>query len=745
MAGDVPLERKALLTTGADYWSTQEIAELGLPRIRLSDGPHGLRVQDDDNPDHLGLGRSLPATCFPPAVTLASSWDPDLVRGVGAALAREARFRGVDVVLGPGIEIKRSPLCGRNFEYYSEDPLLTARLAGAMVQGLQSQGVGACIKHFACNTQETDRLRVSADVDERSLREIYLRAFELAVREANPWTIMSAYNRVNGVFASESPWLLTEVLREEWGYDGVVVSDWGAVHDPVAAVAAGLDLRMPGQPDDGRVRDALAEGTLDEAVVDRVVERLRLLARRTERSRAAGLSVDFDAHHDLARRAAAAGAVLLHDDAALLPIDPAQIGSIAVIGELGRTPRYQGAGSSAVNATRVVSALDAFRARLGATSSIAFAPGYVLWPGDDAAGLLDDAVTLARSSDLVVLFLGLPAAYEAEGRDRTTITLPADQVALVEAVAAAAPAVVVALCNGSAVSTAGWRGAVGSIVEFWLTGQAHGDAVVDVLLGVVNPSGKLPETVPIRLEDTSSYLDFPGELGHVRHSEGIHVGYRWFDARRLEVDYPFGHGLSYTKFDYSDLDVAVHDRDDVTAVSVSITLTNTGARAGADVVQVYVCDHSGILQMPESELRAFAKVHLDAGTSRRVLLAISRADLEHFHPEIGWVFAGGRMEVYVGASSRDIRLQATVEVPGNRVDVPLTLWSQLGEWMADPAAGAALRKLLDERGGIKGRLADLLRDPVSRDSALITPLISATQFPGFPVSTKEAQDLLDQL
>src|SRR4051794_32793045 len=327
-SGRPTLAEAAAVTTGADYWSTIAVERLQLRSVRLSDGPHGLRVQDDENPDHLGLGRSLPATCFPPAVTLASSWDRQLIRDVGAALAREARAQGVDVVLGPGIEIKRSPLCGRNFEYYSEDPLLTGRLAAAMVRGLQSQGVGACVKHFACNTQETDRLRVSADVDERALREIYLRAFELTIRDAGPWAVMSAYNRINGVFASENPWLLTDVLRDEWDYDGVVISDWGAVHDPVAAVAAGLDLRMPGQPSDPRVRDALANATLDEAAVDRVAERLRLLASRTGQSRTAKPVIDVDAHHQIARRAAAESAVLLHDDAALLPIDPAKVSSI---------------------------------------------------------------------------------------------------------------------------------------------------------------------------------------------------------------------------------------------------------------------------------------------------------------------------------------------------------------------------------------------------------------------------------
>ncbi len=734
----------ALLTTGADYWSTRAFPGLGLRSLRMSDGPHGLRVQDDDNPDHLGLGRSLPATCFPPAVTLASTWDPDLVRSVGEALGREARARGVDVLLGPGIEIKRSPLCGRNFEYYSEDPLFTARMAGAMVQGIQSQGVAACLKHFACNTQETDRLRVSADVDERPLREIYLRGFELTIRDAGPWALMSAYNRINGLHASQNPWLLTEVLRREWGFDGLVVSDWGAVHDPVAALEAGLDLRMPGQPTDRRVHDALADGSLDASLIDRLAERLARLAERTAHG-AGPIPIDEDAHHRLTRRAASQGAVLLHNDANLLPIDPRRCGRVAVIGELARTPRYQGAGSSAVNPTRVITAWDALQQRLTGAASVTFAPGYRLTAGTSDDDLGTEAVTLAGTSDLVVLFLGLPAAYEAEGRDRTTIELPSEQVALVRAVAAANPRVVGALSNGSAVSTAAWRNDVGAIVEFWLTGQAHGDSIADVLLGEVNPSGKLPETVPVRLEDTSSYLDFPGEAGHVRHGEGIFVGYRWFDARRLEVDYPFGHGLSYTSFAYSDLAIAVRDADDPEALAISLTLTNTGRRPGAEVVQVYVGDRSGVLLMPEREIRGFAKVHLAPGASQRVEIPIRRADLEHYHPEVGWVFTGGPMEVGVGSSSRDIRLQATVEVPGHPVEIPLTVWSPLGDWLAHPVAGPALRALIDARGGITGRLGDLLSSEVSADSALGSPVASVTQFPGFPVSIEEAEEILDRL
>jgi beta-glucosidase len=736
---------RAHLTTGADYWTTAATPELGVRSVRMADGPHGLRVQDDDHPDHLGLERSLPATCFPPAVTLASSWDPDLVRQVGQALGREARSQGVDVVLGPGINIKRSPLCGRNFEYYSEDPLLAGRLAAAMVAGLQSKGVGACVKHFAVNNQETDRLRVSADVDERTLREIYLRAFEIVVREARPWSLMSAYNQINGVSASENAWLLTTVLRGEWGFDGVVISDWGAVRDPVAAVEAGLDLRMPGRPDDPRIATALAQGRLGTDAVDTVTARLRLLTERLTASGPGEVEVDEEAHHQLTRRAAAEAAVLLHNDAGLLPIDPDHESSIAVIGELARTPRYQGAGSSAVNPRRLVTALEALRARLDGVTSVAFAPGYEVNNDGDADALTTEAVAVAADSSLVLLFLGLPPSAEAEGHDRSTIELPPNQVALLRAVAAVNPRVVVALSNGSSVTTGNWRGAAGAVVEFWLTGQAHGDSVADVLLGIVNPSGKLAETVPLRLEDTPSYLDFPGEHGHVRYSEGIHVGYRWYDARGLEVDYPFGHGLAYTTFEYGDLDVTVHPIEDPVALTITLTLTNSGGREGAEVVQVYVGDRTGALQVPPLELRGFRKVPLLADASQRVTVDILRRDLEHVHPEAGWIFTGGTVEISVGSSSRDLRLHAAVDVPGQAYERPLTIWSSLREWLAHPVSGPAVRRILQERGGVRGRMGDLLSDPVGRDSVLGNPMASLIQFPGFPLTDADADAMLAHL
>jgi beta-glucosidase len=742
-ARDAALEELARLTIGADYWTTAQSARYGVPRIRLADGPHGLRVQDDNNPDLLGLGRSLASTCFPTGATLAASWDDALVEEVGSALGREARALGVHVVLGPGLNIKRSPLCGRNFEYYSEDPLLAGRLAAANVRGIQSNGVSACLKHFAVNNQETDRMRVSADVDERPLREIYLRAFQIAVRDGQPWAMMSAYNRINEVSASENSWLLTQVLRDEWGFDGIVVSDWGAVRDPVDALRSGLDLRMPGLEGDPRVFDALRSGALDEKYAILAAERLRLLAQRT----GAGTDMrpsdppSYDEHHAIARRAAAQSAVLLHNDADLLPLDPTSADSIAVIGELARTPRFQGAGSSAVNPYRIVSPIDALQARLPQTR---FEPGYCLDGRSDQA-MIDQAVALARSSDVVLLFLGLPPIAESEGFDRHSIELPAAQIELLRAVAAVNARIVVALSNGSVVTTAAWRKDVGAIVEFWLAGQAVGDAVVDVLTGVVNPSGKLPETVPVALTDTPAYLDFPGGLGHVRYSEGMFVGYRWYDARDMKVDYPFGHGLSYTQFAYSDLKVEAFDEGDPRALRVSFTLANIGAHAGAEVVQLYTGRPPAEVRHPVRELRAFKKVYLEAGASHRVELLVSREDLVYFHAECGWVFEGGLYDLAVGASSSDLRLSGTVDIAGPQIKSPLTLWSLFGDWIDHPKAAPMLWKMIDERGGFRGRIGDLYQDETGRGTVRGLPLLTMLQLPGMPFNEEEAAAILDQL
>lgn len=725
----------AAITTGADYWTTNALPEAGLRSLRLADGPHGLRVQDDENSDHLGLGRSEKSTCFPPAVTLASSWDPALVHEVGSALGREARSKGVDMILGPGMNIKRSPLCGRNFEYFSEDPMFTGVMAAAMIKGIQSQGVGACVKHFAVNNQETDRLRVSADVSPRALKEIYLRGFQMALRDANPWGVMASYNRINGVFASENSWLLTNVLREEWGYDGVVVSDWGAVHDPVAALKAGLDLRMPGRLEDPRVVKAAEAGTINNEL-NRTLARLKLLAGRTEMA-IEDNPLDLEGHHALTRRAAAESAVLLQNERATLPLRATSAGQIAMIGELARSPRYQGAGSSAVNPLRVVTAIDAMTDRFGKPP--VFSAGYRL-DGIEDETMVDEALAVASAAESIVLFLGLPPEFESEGRDRADIFLPANQISLLERLAAVSNRIVVVLSNGSAVSTAGWRDKAASIIEFWLTGQAHGESVVDVLFGDINPSGKLAETIPVRLEDTPSYLDFPGEEGHVYYGEGIYVGYRYYDARSIPVDYPFGHGLSYTTFGYSDLQASGFQADSPMAMTISLTVTNTGRWAGAEVVQVYIGDHDNPLSTPVRELRTFRKVNLEPGEAVRLTFELSREELGHYSTALEeWIYEGGPCSVEIGSSSRDIRLSTAVVVPTDRVTRPLTVWSTFGEWRNDAGAGPRLAQLIEDRGGIRGRMGDLLKDQTGSASVLSFPLKALVEFPGFPVDLADIE------
>jgi beta-glucosidase len=698
------LEEKASLLSGLDFWHTQPVERDGgtvVPSVMVTDGPHGLRKQAE-SADHLGIGNSVPATCFPTAAALGSSWDADLLHRVGEALGRETRANDVAVLLGPGVNIKRSPLCGRNFEYFSEDPVVAGELATALVEGIQSLGVGTSLKHFAANNQEADRMRVSADVDERTLREIYLPAFERVVTKAQPWTVMCAYNKVNGVYASQHDWLLSTVLRDEWGFEGLVVSDWGAVRDRVAGVAAGLDLEMPssGGRTDAEVVAAVRSGALDEAAVDAAARRvLHLVARSLPALDAPG-TFDVDAHHALAREAAAAGTVLLRnvplDGAPLLPLTDAA--DVAVIGELARTPRYQGAGSSQVNPTRLDDALTALRAAAGA--DVPFAPGYTLaeGPADERSpeALVAEAVEAARGAGTVLVFLGLPAAYESEGYDREHLDLPADQVALLRAVAAANPRVVVVLAGGSAISVSAWQDAAPALLTGWLGGQAGGSAVADVLTGAVTPSGKLTETLPLRLEDTPAFGNFPGELGHVRYGEGVLVGYRWYDARRVEVAYPFGHGLSYTTFAYDDAAAEVSGTGADARVRVTARVTNTGTVAGAEVVQVYVGDPQAQVQRPERELKAFAKVLLEPGESRVVTLDLDARDLSYWHPALRrWVLEGGEFRVAVGASSRDLRAELTVDVAGEDVTLPLHELSTLGEALEHPVAGPMIRPALD--------------------------------------------------
>ena len=687
---ELTLEEKAALTSGSDFWHTDGVDRLGVPRVMVTDGPHGLRKQAA-SADHLGLGASVPATCFPPAAALASTWDVELLDRVGRALGRETRGNDVAVLLGPGVNMKRSPLCGRNFEYFSEDPALAGDLGAALVQGIQSQGVGTSLKHFAANNQETDRMRVSADVDERTLREIYLPAFERVVTRAQPWTVMCAYNKVNGTYASQDHWLLTEVLRDEWGFEGLVVSDWGAVVDRVAAVAAGLDLEMPatGGRTDALVVEAVRSGELDEAVLDVAARRVLQLIARAQPALAEPGTIDADALHALAREAAADGSVLLKnapvDGTPVLPLGAEAAAGAVVIGEFARTPRYQGAGSSQVNPTRLDDALTALRAATG--TDLPFAAGFsvagVTADADDAA-LLDEAVAVARDAGTVLLFLGLPAPDESEGYDRTHLGIPANQVAVLRAVAAVNARVVVVLANGSAVSVE-WQDDAAAVLETWLGGQAGGSAVADLLLGVRNPSGKLAETIPHRVEDTPAFGNFPGDNGHVRYGEGVLIGYRWYDTRLVDVAYPFGHGLSYTTFGYSDVAATVSGEGAGSTVEVTATVTNTGPVAGAETVQVYVGDPDAAVLRPTRELKAFAKVALEPGESRTLAFTLTARDLSYWHPALRrWVVGGGRTVVEVAASSRDVRGTVEVDVTGEPLWGTLSADSTVTEWRTHP-------------------------------------------------------------
>ena len=688
---ELTLEEKAALLSGADFWHTTRVERLGIPDIMLTDGPHGLRKARGGN--QLGLGDSVPATCFPPAVALGCSWDADLVRRVGAAVGAEAVAEGVAVVLGPGVNIKRSPLCGRNFEYFSEDPIVAGVLGAAMVDGLQSRGVGASLKHFAANNQEHDRMRVSADVDPRPLREIYLRAFQRVVTEAHPWTVMCSYNRVNGMPASENHWLLTTVLRDEWGFDGVVVSDWGAVDDRVAAVAAGLDLEMPGSNGgtDGQVTAAVEDGSLDAQRVDEAAGRVLRLIRAAGRE-STGVRVDVDEQHVLAREAAGRSIVLLRNSGGVLPLS--RDANIAVVGAFAAEPRYQGAGSSMINPTRLDTALDEIRS-------------LATRPVNHAADLRDDAVDVAAAADVVVVFLGLPAAMESEGYDRDDIDLPATQLELLDAVLEVNPNTVVVLSNGGVV-TVPFAARVPALVEGWLLGQAGGGAIADVLFGVVNPSGKLTETIPLRLSDTPAYLDFPGESSHVRYGEGLFVGYRWYDARDVEVAYPFGHGLSYTTFEYGEATAVVNAAGDV---DVHVAVGNVGPVAGREIVQLYTSLPGGRVQRPPRELKAFASVALDAGEARDVVLTVRRNDLAYWDIRTNsWIVEGGAYTVEVAASSRDVRSATRVEVDGDLVVVPLSRESTIAEVMAHPVAGpilqAAVASMLGDAEGAKAVMPD---------------------------------------
>lgn len=680
LVNELTLEEKASLCSGADFWHTKAIDRLNIPAAMVSDGPHGIRKQES-LADHMGVAESIKSIGFPTASAMACSFDRDLLHKVGDALGEECVAEDLAVLLGPGINMKRSPICGRNFEYYSEDPVVAGELGAAFVNGVQEHGVGTSLKHFAANNQEWRRMSISAEIDERTLREIYLAAFETVVKKAQPWTIMCSYNRINGVYSCENDWLLNKVLRDEWGFEGLVMTDWGAMDERVPSLKAGLDLEMPdchGETDKLIVK-AVQSGELEESVLDTAVERILTMVDKYLTARkdidpasmvhplpsSAERGYDVAAHHALARTTAEQSAVLLKNED-ILPLQKDK--KIAFIGEFAKVPRIQGGGSSHINNTSIESALDA------AGDSVSYAQGFHIDEETTDETLLQEAITLAKESDVAVIFAGLPDSFESEGFDRTHLNMPANQNELIARISEVQPNVVVVLHSGSPIAMP-WLDKVAGVLQMYLAGQASGGAAVNLLFGDATPCGKLAETFPLHLEDNPSYLNFPGNREKVCYQEGVFIGYRYYDKKKMDVLFPFGYGLSYTDFTYSNMKVTVNGKNaaDVDVIKetdeivVSADITNTGNCDGAEIVQLYIKNPVVYEIRPEKELRDFAKVFLKAGETKTVTFMLNARAFSYYETRIhDWYAESGDYEILLASSSRDIRLQYTVSITGSK-------------------------------------------------------------------------------
>lgn len=673
------LEEKAGLLSGSGFWHTKAVKRLNIPKVMMCDGPHGLRKQKGEE-DHLGFNESVEAVCFPTASAMASSFDPELMHKLGEALGDECLAEGIAMLLGPGLNMKRSPLCGRNFEYFSEDPLLAGELATSFVKGLQSRGVAACVKHFAANNQETRRMNANSIVDERTLHEIYLPAFERVVKDGKTRSVMCAYNQVNGSFCAENRKLLTEILRKRWGFEGFVVTDWGAIKDRVKGVQAGLDLEMPGS-DEKQIPEqflikAVQDGRLLEADLDRAVLNVLKFVLESPASEDSKVAFDRSKDHEMAVAAARECAVLMKNED-ILPLNSAQ--KLLFVGAFAQQPRYQGAGSSHVNAYRVDSALDA------AGEQVQYAQGYHEVPCKADHELLMQAVAQAAEAEVAVIFAGLPGGYESEGFDRKHMQMPDNQNALIRAVAAVQPNTVVVL-HGGAPMEMPWVDQVKAVLCMYLAGEGVGRATVDLLFGRAVPSGKLAETWPVKLSDNPSYLSFPGEEGIVPYCEGIYIGYRYYDKKQMPVQFPFGHGLSYTDFVYEDLKLDQEYMSDTDTLTVRCTVRNTGQVAAKEVVQLYVGDVESSVGRPVRELKAFRKVQLAPGEAQQLSFVLSKRAFAYYEPRIqDWYVESGAFRIEVGASSRDIRLQAEVRVEATKaLPIVFDINSPLGLVMTHP-------------------------------------------------------------
>lgn len=706
------LEEKASLCSGRDFWHTKAIKRLGVPEVMLSDGPHGLRKQDQTK-ENAGINESIKAVCFPAACAMAASFDRGLIYEVGKAIGDECQHENISTILGPAVNIKRSPLCGRNFEYFSEDPYLTTEMAASHIKGVQSKNIGTSIKHFLANNQEHRRMSSSSEIDERTLREIYLAAFEGAVKDAKPWTVMCSYNKINGTFASENKRFLTDILRNEWGFEGYVMSDWGAVNDRVKGIEAGLDLEMPGSNglNDARIVQAVKEGRLDEKIVDKAVERVLNIINKYIENRKPDTKWDMEAHHNLAAKFAGECMVLLKNEGIL----PLKKGSrIAFIGKFAEKPRYQGGGSSHVNSFKVESALSAVEGM----ADIMYAQGY-----EDDKDVVDEemirqAEEAAKKAKAAVIFAGLPDSFESEGYDRTHMRMPDCQNELIRRVAKVQPNTIVVLHNGSPVEMP-WVDDVKGILETYLGGQGVGRACVDVLFGDVNPSGKLPETFPRKLQDNPSYLYYHGEGDRVEYREGVFVGYRYYDAKNMDVLFPFGFGLSYTTFDYSNLKLSSKEIKDTDKLTVTVDVTNIGDRAGKEIVELYVGEKNPKVIRPVKELRGFEKISLKPGETKTVRFTLNKRAFAYYDTKINdWYVESGDYEILIGKSSRDIVLKDTINVKASKMlPFKLTVNTTFGDLFERPEVARELKPLMD---ALKASMGGQGEDKEGQGSEAIT-------------------------
>lgn len=743
---EMTLEEKAGMCSGKDFWHLKGVERLGIPEVMVSDGPHGLRKQAEEA-DHLGLNESIKAVCFPTACATACSFDRDLLEEMGERIGDECQAEDLSVILGPAVNIKRSPLCGRNFEYFSEDPYLASQMAAAHIKGVQSKNVGTSIKHFAANNQEHRRMSCSSEIDERTLREIYLAAFETAIKEAKPDTVMCSYNRINGEFASENHWLLTEVLRDQWGFEGYVMSDWGAVNDRVKGLKAGLELEMPGSGGntDKEIVEAVKNGELEEAVLDRAVERILNIVFKFTDNRQEG-KFDLEEDHKLAAKIAGESMVLLKNEG-VLPLS-AQGKKIAFIGKFAETPRFQGGGSSHINSFKTTSALEAAKE----VAEVTYAQGYDVKEDVIDQAMLDQAVETAKEADVAVIFAGLPDAFESEGYDRTHMRMPDCQNTLISEIAKVQENVVVVLHNGSPVEMP-WADQVKGILEAYLCGQAVGQAEVDILFGKVNPSGKLAETIPYKLSDNPSYLNFPGDGQKVEYKEGVFVGYRYYDTKEMPVRYPFGYGLSYTTFEYSDLQLSSDKIKDTDKLKVTLKVKNTGNRAGKEIVQLYVADKTGAASRPVKELKNFVKVELQPQEEKTVEMELDKRSFAWYNTDIhDWYAASGEYEILAAASSRDIRLKKTVYVEST-TELPMHIHmnTTIGELLENPKTKAVVEgmtdSLIQHMGGSSEEENSAASEAITKEMSLKmmenSPLRSMRSFMG--MTTEEIQEFIQKL